>query len=843
MSLPIPDEILIRKQSTCLARSSGIARTRRHAMSTSLAAGDQPAANSSSEEGPSRKRVRVSRACDACRRRKERCDGAQPSCQRCAAVGRPCSYNPFRKRGLRTGYVKGTEVLLGLLICSYEDAEDLILSVLQHGCRSQTRSPVAVTSAAPTSTSLLDTWRKSAALERLQKALVTSDLEEDEEFYLQNLDERLTSAFNALPRQNENENTTERERQLPRSETAIDDDPLIERVTPPTSNPPGGPVQAVKRHEPRHTTSAGDELILPNDWPRLLEIYLSSTHSWFPVIPKHVLLRTASLLASKCGDSSNWGLQESPTGGEVFSLWASLALASRQLPEPKVIQDTSTNAPAATGDRTSDLTSDQIYTLARRIATQDPESYDVGHVHGFLILTLIDISRSRLEEAWFWVGRAVYTAVSLGLLPSVSQETSSDGPCDGSGKRLLLGCFILDTLVSASLGRRPYMNWSDLQRAGDVPLDGLEEWEPWRPVLDPVAETPTYQNLGAPGRVFSVFHHFGYLVGLLNKLYHLRFDGAAATHCRVLLNDLKQRVKTIYTLMPAAAPTVWHGMVAPHLMHLHMATAATYILIESTVPRLKLGSTRGKDEESVKDNTATAAAACTSSQGDTDEALPASLVETLAFLRSTSPLSPTFDVAQSPPTLAILIHLLEQSKTSCSGLPPPRNCTHPKQVNGCRQLLSSAGLSREPGISFISEAIGRPLLSSSDIQPPDVQAENPQTQRHGVPSGQLQPLTSEDGSRQQPLIAETLSQPTMQPPHQPLPPSRPRNRDRPFAADGTIGAPATGSPISETMDPNELFNQLALLDAADWQVSSADFVEHLGLSHEGSYIDFNSLFS
>ncbi|CAG9950456.1 unnamed protein product, partial [Clonostachys rosea f. rosea IK726] len=130
----------------------------------------------SEDEGPVKKRLRVSRACDPCRRRKERCDGSQPTCQRCIKAGRPCSYIPYRKRGLRTGYVRGIEILLGLLIHSSPGTEELISA----------------------------SWRKSTAHEILQGALLSSDDDEDEDVYLQNLDDKLTSTFNALPRQYQN---------------------------------------------------------------------------------------------------------------------------------------------------------------------------------------------------------------------------------------------------------------------------------------------------------------------------------------------------------------------------------------------------------------------------------------------------------------------------------------------------------------------------------------------------------------------------------------------------------------------------------------------------------------
>ncbi|ORX99724.1 hypothetical protein K493DRAFT_212167, partial [Basidiobolus meristosporus CBS 931.73] len=46
------------------------------------------------------KKPKTSRACDACRRKKVKCDGALPACSHCATSGLDCtfSYKP-KKRG------------------------------------------------------------------------------------------------------------------------------------------------------------------------------------------------------------------------------------------------------------------------------------------------------------------------------------------------------------------------------------------------------------------------------------------------------------------------------------------------------------------------------------------------------------------------------------------------------------------------------------------------------------------------------------------------------------------------------------------------------------------------
>ncbi|KAK5689325.1 hypothetical protein LTS12_028886, partial [Elasticomyces elasticus] len=78
------------------------------------------------------KRQRVSRACDSCRSKKDKCDGIQPVCSTCAALCRPCTYksNP-KKRGLPTGYIRTLELLWGLVFSRVQGSEDVVRALLR----------------------------------------------------------------------------------------------------------------------------------------------------------------------------------------------------------------------------------------------------------------------------------------------------------------------------------------------------------------------------------------------------------------------------------------------------------------------------------------------------------------------------------------------------------------------------------------------------------------------------------------------------------------------------------------------------------------------------------------
>ncbi|KAJ3110443.1 hypothetical protein HDU96_006619, partial [Phlyctochytrium bullatum] len=73
---------------------------------------DSADADGRGDGGDSRKR-RVVMACDACNRKKVKCDGGKPVCSNCAKSGISCSYaRAAKKRGPRAGYIETLETRL-----------------------------------------------------------------------------------------------------------------------------------------------------------------------------------------------------------------------------------------------------------------------------------------------------------------------------------------------------------------------------------------------------------------------------------------------------------------------------------------------------------------------------------------------------------------------------------------------------------------------------------------------------------------------------------------------------------------------------------------------------------
>lgn len=82
------------------------------------------ASTSTSAASGSAKRKRVSRACDQCFQKKDRCDGVQPICTFCSQLGRSCTYErPERKRGP----TQGLRPRLEQRICALETVLGFVL--------------------------------------------------------------------------------------------------------------------------------------------------------------------------------------------------------------------------------------------------------------------------------------------------------------------------------------------------------------------------------------------------------------------------------------------------------------------------------------------------------------------------------------------------------------------------------------------------------------------------------------------------------------------------------------------------------------------------------------------
>lgn len=434
----------------------------------STATKNQPIKEGGSNSNTPRKRV--SQACDRCRSRKDKCDGAKPICSTCAAQGQICSYDPStKKRGLPEGYVRGLEKLWGLSIREVSSIEDRVLDLLGGENSAPSDELSRTWNDQGGNETLLETWRKSKISKELERLLPLLELSEDK--------------------------TGKRKRQeslVGRPDAVAD--ALRESIDPKLSAS-----DIFSKHPTESTNGSNKHSIeLPARAWHLLDIYFSYTHCWFPIVEKHDLLRVSYQYSSGAPDLSGYG------SGDHAALWAILAYSDYQ----QEIVARNSKAPTDLDTIGKEL----IYSHARSLIPNEEGVFEIGHVQALLILTLLNMGLDRWSRAWLLVGQAVRIAIELGL----DKPPSKDGRKSRS-KHVFLGCFALDTLVAARLERRPHLQIEDIRRIGKIEEDGLEEWDPWTDCLG-IRRGSVSTGPRGPVSVLSTFNHLIKILSGLNEV-------------------------------------------------------------------------------------------------------------------------------------------------------------------------------------------------------------------------------------------------------------------------------------------------------------------------------------
>jgi hypothetical protein len=469
--------------------------------------------NSHLQEPPSQtKRVRVSKACNECRKKKERCDGVQPQCGPCSSLQRTCCFNAQpKRRGLPTGYVRAIEVLLGLMFQSIDGIEHCVTGIL----RGEKSLPAWHREQASSSlvSSLADSWRRSGTMKELERLLADIDHGDERELSTRDLYDKLEGAFMNRLLIDDNCNTRIELLSPPRTTSPA----AFENLA--SSTAPEIPVAMIPNAQPTPTVTLrqdrNEPMDLPPDWSHLLERYFTDTHTWFPITSKHDILRQAFCLANK---DSEIGYQECLiSNGDRAALFATLAYACYR--DALSLEDIPDQPRGLLGLAEEARHESPSFSLARKLQNEvtsilakgeERVDYDSGYVQALLILTILQIDQGTLSQACITIGKAVYTAVLLNIIPSSQRPIQP--MVDDKQRRLFLGLYVLETLIAYALEQRPYLQTSDLAKVGPLPVDSIEEWEPWRP-LD-VQQSSTGKRTHTPGRSLSTFNTFLDLVTL-----------------------------------------------------------------------------------------------------------------------------------------------------------------------------------------------------------------------------------------------------------------------------------------------------------------------------------------
>ncbi|KAF5568752.1 quinic acid utilization activator [Fusarium napiforme] len=530
-----------------------------------------------SDKGPNgRNRHRITRACNECRRRKDRCGGQRPSCKSCIDNNRTCSYGPSKKRGLRPGYVRGIETLLGLIFKSIQGSEEWMLGLLEGVIQQSSFCPTSGLHDANISVDLLlETWHKSSVSKKMGSLLSTeSEFEEEGADSSQIFDTKVVEGLTLLVSTKHSSgapmtpmDTVTTQTDLPNFDDSplpiINDSPLrprggelfdttVSRKQEPASRPPDPWPTAVPD--------------LPKDWSYLLDLYFETTHCWFPISQKHELLRAAYTLSNEPTTTSASSLST----GEMAFLQAVLAYASHQ-------STTLSNTTNGKSDVTSSLRSPQNLLETRSFA--NPTAFDLGHVRALLVICLFEMDHKHWSLAWTTIGRAIYTATSLGLF---AQGTTIDPSSRDGLKRTMMGCTILETMVAARLDTIPYLSSSNFLLQNGLLADGNEEWEPCnlKILVEPESQQDQQNtNSHVPGHVISTFNRSLQLILSLNDMIHHKKNLDPAGSFTKLIGLCKENFIAMGSLKATSLSPQALGLWIASVTILEMAATASNRLI------------------------------------------------------------------------------------------------------------------------------------------------------------------------------------------------------------------------------------------------------------------------
>lgn len=509
-------------------------------------ASHEPDARESQSSSSKPPKKRVSQACSRCRSRKDKCDGKKPTCSACADVDEICVYDSAtKKRGLPEGYVRGLEKLWGISLRNADGLEATILKIIETG-DTDPHSLAKIWNDKEGNETLVETWRRSKVYQELDKLLPLLDLSDDKP------GKRKRTDATPVRRPEEDPNrppTTQayigsEQNHSPASTLGHPNDAFAA-----TQESLGNQKITIPREITIRST-----LILPERTWNLIDVYFSYTHCWLPIIEKHELLRLSYQYSKKESASS------SHKSGDLAVLWAVLAYADHQSRAIK---------PFTTTDVTDgDWTVGRLYEESKTHIPPEEGDFELGHVQALLILTLLNMGQGRWSSAWILIGKAVRIAIDLGF------NYATDKKCPNA--HVLLGCFVLDTLIALHLDRTPQLRVSDIRQIGTIDEDGLDEWNPWMDCLS--LERNSANGRRGPAATLSTFNCLVRLMAILNDITHDESTGTRRAHkCQELMDELGScgDMSPMQFMSASNASDGTRPHLLPHQYHLHIAHLST----------------------------------------------------------------------------------------------------------------------------------------------------------------------------------------------------------------------------------------------------------------------------
>lgn len=455
------------------------------------------------DEGRSKrpaKRQRVARACVPCRYAKLRCDGQQPVCSTCGQLKKGCTYESVAKRrGLRSGYVRALELLWGLTFCEIENAESVVDQLLGRLSKQDLIASADRTDSHSAASEVLDRWKQSDISLHLEELLNEEDGPTNEtgtrEVYYRSQDLKTAT----------DPNWVVIEKKAAQGEQTGSGAPLTN--TNLQSNEPS-PAVVQLLVEDDDDVSQGRP---PPYASQLLQLFLSHTQSWLPIIERHIMLKTSFQCQRKSSLAQH---------GDLAALQGIYAYASATLNHLLTDKENSQHA-----QKHSNTFYAQAYSM---LPIDSDQPVEIGHVQCALLLSLTRLGTGIFKASWR------LAKVAIHLLKEMAHQHGNNIDEDALS-RVWLGCFVVDTISSSCLEHKPSMHFDDVVKWCQIDENGVEEWQPWQPFgLSRNHDSHRKTTLEIPTHSVSLLMLQVKLLRILNRSLHHPSAGGIMT-----INDLE----------------------------------------------------------------------------------------------------------------------------------------------------------------------------------------------------------------------------------------------------------------------------------------------------------------
>ncbi|VUC26358.1 unnamed protein product [Clonostachys rosea] len=495
------------------------------------------------------KRKRVTRACNSCRIRKHRCDGIYPICSPCSAIHQPCSYGSNnKKRGLPMGYVHALELLWSLVFTAVPNSGSIVKSLMsgiQFSLDSRSRL-VLESRHTKDSETLRQAWEDSGVQEQLNHLLLGVQESHVAGESLANGDKSKSETVEVLPQLSF---------EAIRSASMASPDSMQSHTadTPTRLRPMGFQASPQK--------ALGLTNTFTQHVKHLLDAYFAHTHLWLPIVQKYKMLQ---LLYTPSRNRQT-------EGGNLATFWAILAYSSLQKTR---------HTPTPVENSASLPTPEQLYAKARQQLPNEEASLP-GYAQAFLILSLFKLDKGDVAASWYLIGQAVRICLSSNTPPPPDTALPLEGGDDSHQRRLLLSCFVLDTIVSCQLRKPPHLRTEDVNLPYMLAETDPDEWESQPLSFDKSDNmSPTYQ----PSRAISIFNQF---VGVVRILNDAMLDPMTSDHlcikCLLALRYWHDHLPEhcLLSAPPGQGPLEPIQSPSPQLVNLHLAFKTTAMFLKA----------------------------------------------------------------------------------------------------------------------------------------------------------------------------------------------------------------------------------------------------------------------